>query len=85
MRDGKKKRKKDLIWGATLIGMYVIMRTVAKHRNGRENLDAHSPYLNVGKNDGEPGGVYERFLKPLIDRGLAFTGLILNVAVAVPV
>ena len=29
MRDGKKKRKKDLIWGATLIGMYVIMRTVA--------------------------------------------------------
>lgn len=77
MRDGKKKRKKDLIWGATLIGMYVIMRTVAKHRNGRENLDAHSSYLNVGKNDGEPGGVYERFLKPLIDRGLAFTGLIL--------
>jgi lipopolysaccharide/colanic/teichoic acid biosynthesis glycosyltransferase/glycosyltransferase involved in cell wall biosynthesis/nucleoside-diphosphate-sugar epimerase len=77
---GKKKiskYKKIAGVAAALSGVYFLMRAVAKSRTEAVSVDEDNPYIDREDFFAKAPAVYERIGKPMMDRGLAFVGLIL--------
>lgn len=68
--------RKWILVGSALIGLYCGMWNVAKRKMEPESLDDDNPYINISKNESETQTIYEKKVKPAIDRILSFGGLI---------
>lgn len=77
-----KKRRRIGIACTALAGMYLAARAVAGKKNAGEDLAEDDLYRNIGDSRGNSSkvinaGIYEGTVKPVLDRGLAFCGLVL--------
>lgn len=70
------EERKWILAVGVLIGLYCGIRNVAKKKIEPESLDDDNPYINNRENKLRRQTVYERKIKPVIDRMLSFGGLI---------
>lgn len=78
--DNWKKITKFAIKGGTaLFGIYAVLNRIAKRKTESVNADADNPYIQEEENrelNSEPQNIYERKIKPTLDKALSFLGLI---------
>lgn len=67
------------IAGAAIVlsGAYFLMRTIAKKKTEGTEIDAGNPYIDRTELPFCSATIYEQTLKPIIDKSLAFVGLVI--------
>ena len=60
-----------------LSGIYLILKTAAKRMTESEDIDKSNPYTDEAGIPFNRPKAYERTLKPMLDKGLAFIGLVI--------
>ncbi len=73
----KENKRKFMIAGMVLMGSYLTASYLAKKSRESDGMDDDNPYLNhdPGRSKRKPG-CYEAYIKPALDKGLSFVGLI---------
>lgn len=69
--------KKIISSAIALSGLYFIMKTMAEEKTEGKDIDVDNPYLDNKKIPVSSASAYEQILKPIIDKGLAFVGLVI--------
>lgn len=71
------RKKKIVTVSVAISGLYAVMKVAAKKRSENSTIDKNNPYLNQSETRSVKAGIYERNLKSIFDRVLAFGGLVL--------
>ncbi|RRK32630.1 glycosyltransferase [Schaedlerella arabinosiphila] len=69
----KKNTRNLLLFYVGMLGLYAASRNVAKKHAENESIDENNKYL---KNESIVSTSYEKFIKPTLDKVLAFVGLV---------
>lgn len=69
--------KKIIGVSTAFCGMYFAMRAIAKKRAGSNEINIDNPYMNGKENVPVALTTYEKLIKSMIDKGLAFMGMII--------
>lgn len=72
----KKNTTSLLSVGTGLLGIYCILKIIAKRYTETEDIDIDNPYIKGRKINSKPETIYERNVKPILDQVLSFGGLV---------
>lgn len=77
MNEKKLKISKKIVGAAVIGGLYLILKAVAKRIVEDKDIDKDNPYVDKTHILSISPNIYERVVKPMIDKGLAFGGLVI--------